>query len=68
MLTNHATNKCEAPYKGPIMITRCFTNGTVNEQYCLIQIRYNIRQIIPYKSDTNVEDINPKNMCDNVIL
>ena len=28
--------------------------------------RYNIRHINPYKSDTNVEDINPKNVSDGV--
>ena len=27
---------------------------------------HNIRRINPYKSDTNVEDINPKNMWDDV--
>ena len=27
---------------------------------------YNIRCIKPYKSDTKIEDINPKNMSDDV--
>ena len=48
------------------MITRCFTDGTVNIQYGPTQIRYNIRQIDPYKSDKNVEDINPENICDGL--
>ena len=52
-------------YKGPFVITWCWTNGTVTLQYGPEQIRYNIRQIKPYKSDTNVEDINPENMCDD---
>ena len=38
------------------------TNGTVNLQYGLIKIRHNIHWIKPYKYDTNVKDINPKNM------
>ena len=66
MLNNHTAYNYETPYKGPFFITRCFTNGTVNIQYGLIKIRHNIRQINPYKSDTNVEDIIPKNMCDDV--
>ena len=40
---------------------QCFTNGTVNLQYVPIKTRHNIRRINPYKSDTNVEYINPKN-------
>ena len=44
----------------------CFTNGAVNLQYGLTKIKYNICLIRPYKSDTNVEDINPKNMYDGV--
>ena len=48
------------------MITRCVTNVTVNLKYGVIKSTYNIYRIKPYKSDTNVEDINPKNMCDNV--
>ena len=48
------------------LITRCFTNGTVNLQYGPTKIRYNIRRIKPYKYDTNVEDINPENMYDEV--
>ena len=48
------------------MITPCFTKGTVNLQYGPTKIMYNIRQIKPYNFDTNVEDINPKNMYDEV--
>ena len=66
MLNNHAAYKYETPYKVPFLITQCFTNGTVNLQHGVTKIRYNIRQINPYKSDTNVEDINPENMYDEV--
>ena len=66
MLNNHATYKYETPYKGPFVITKCFTNGTVNIQHESKKIRYNIHQSKPYKSDTNVEYINPKNMCHDV--
>ena len=48
------------------MITQCFTNVTVNLQCGAIKIRYNIRRIKPYKSDTKVDDYNYKNMSDNV--
>ena len=68
MISNHAAQKYETPYKGPFLITRCFTNGTVNIQYGPTKIRYNIRRINTYKSDTKVEDINPENMCDDVII
>ena len=54
------------PCIGPFAITRCFTNGMVNLQYGPKKIRYNIRRINPYKSDTNVEDIKPENMYDDV--
>ena len=66
MLNNHAVYKYENPYKGPFLITRGFTNGTVNIQYGPTKIRHNVCRIKPYKSDTNIKDINPKNMCDNV--
>ena len=66
MLTNHAAYKYKRPYKFPFVITRCFTNGMLSMKYVPIQIRHNIRQIKPYKSDAKVEDINPKNMCDGV--
>ena len=35
-------------------------------QYGAIQITYNIPRIKPYRSDTKVEDFNPKNM-DNAV-
>ena len=66
MLNNHAAYKYKTPYKGPFFITRCWANGAIRIQYDLIQIRHNIRRIEPYKYDTNVEDIKPKNMCDYV--
>ena len=66
MINKHAVYKHKTPYKGPFVITQCWTNGTVTLQYGAIKIRYNIRHINLYKSDTNVEDINPENMCDDV--
>ena len=48
------------------MITRSFTNGTVNLKYGAIQVKYNTRRIKPYKPDANIEDINPKNMSDDI--
>ena len=56
MLTNHTEYKYETPYKGPFVITRCFTNGTVSLQFSSAEIMYNIRRIKTYKYDTNVED------------
>ena len=66
MLTNHAVYKYETPYKGPFLLMRCWTNGTVSIQYGPIKSRHNIYQIKPYKSDTTVEDINPNNMCEDI--
>ena len=48
------------------MITRFFTNDTVNLQYGPTKIRHNIHRIKTYKSKTNIEDINPENMYDDV--
>ena len=45
-----------------------WTNGTVTLQCGQIQNRHNICRIKPYKYDTNVEDINPENMYDDVNL
>ena len=66
MLTNNAAYKYETPYNRPFVITQCWTNGTVTLQYVLIQIRHIIGWIKPYTSDTNVEDITPENMYDDV--
>ena len=66
ILNKHVAYKYEMPYWGPFAITRCYTNSIVSLQYSPISIRHNIRQINPYKSDTNVEDINPENMYDEV--
>ena len=65
-INNHTAYKYETPYKVPFVITRCFTNGTVNLQYSPTKNRYNIRRIKTYKSDANVEDISSKNMSDDV--
>ena len=64
MLTYHTAYKYETPYRGPFVITQCFTNGTVNLQYGVIQIKYNIRRINPYRLDTKVEDYNSIHMYD----
>ena len=50
----------------PFVITRCWTNGTVSLKMGVREIRHDICGIIPYKSDTRVEDISSKNMSDNV--
>ena len=66
MLDNHTAYKYIIRYKGPFVITQCYTNGTVNLKCGALQIKYNIRRIKPYISDTNVEDISLKNMSDDV--
>ena len=65
MLNNHDAYKYETPYESPFVIKRCCTNGTVTLQYSPTKIRYNIHRIKPYKYDTNIEYINPKNMYDD---
>ena len=42
---NHTAYKYETPYKGPFVITQCFTNGMVMLQYGAIQITYNMHWI-----------------------
>ena len=66
MLTKHTSYKYEAPYKGPFVITQCFTNGKVKLQCGAIKIAYNIRHIKPYKVDTKVEDYNSIHMYNSV--
>ena len=66
MLTNHTVYKYETPYRGPFVMTQCFTNGTVMLQYGVTQNQYNIRRIKPYKSDAKVEYPNSINMYDYV--
>ena len=66
ILNNHYAYKYETPYKGPFLITQCWTNGTVTLQYGPKKIRHNIGWIEPYTSDKNVEDINPEDMYDDV--
>ena len=56
MLAKHTAYKYETPYTGQFGITRCWTNGTVSFKIGATEIRYNKRQIKPYKSDTKVED------------
>ena len=33
VLLNHTAYKYKTPYKGPFVITQCFTNATVKLQY-----------------------------------
>ena len=66
MLTNHTAYKNETAYKGPFVITQCFTNGTINLQCGVVQIKYNIRHIQPYISDTKVDNLSSVNISDNV--
>ena len=66
MLHNHALYKYKTPHRVPFVITQCFTNGTAMLQYGETEIRYNIRRIKPYKSDTKIEDFNSINMDDAV--
>ena len=68
MLTNHSAYKYETPYKGTFLITQCFTNVTVMLQYVPTKIKYNIRRIKPYKSDTKVQDSDSINMSDYVSI
>ena len=68
MITNHTEYKYETPYKGPFVITQCFTNGTLYLQYYSTKIRHNIRRIKPYKSYTKVEDFNSKNMSGDISI
>ena len=66
MLTKQNSYKYETLYTGPFVITNCFTNGTENLKFGPTKIRYDIRLIKPYKSDTKVEYISSKNMSDEV--
>ena len=66
MLTNHTAYKYETPYKGPFVITQCFIIGIVNLQCGVVQIRYNILCIKPYKFDTKVDGFSSKNKSDDV--
>ena len=56
MLTNHTAYKYRTPYAVPFLIKRCWTNGTVSLQIGATEIKYNIRRIKLYTSDTQVED------------
>ena len=56
MLTKHTAYKYEIPYTGPFVMTRCWTNVTFSLKIGAREIRYNIRRIKPYASDTKVED------------
>ena len=58
MLTNNTAYKYGIPYNGPFVLTQCWTNVKVALQCGPNKIRYNIRRIKTYTSDTNVEDLN----------
>ena len=60
MLNNHAAYKYETPYKGPFEIKQFWGNGMVSLQCGETKIRYNIRCIKPYTSDTNAKASNPE--------
>ena len=60
MLNNHAAYKYATLYKGAFLISHCWTNVMVTLQCGKTKIRYNIRRIKQYKSDTNIEDIKPE--------
>ena len=66
ILTKQTVQKYKTPYTVNVVITPCFTNGTVLLQCGVIQITYNIRRVKHYKYDTKVEDFNPNNMYDAV--
>ena len=66
ILNNHTAYKYETPYKVPFVITQCFANVTANLQCVPTKIKYNIRRINPYKSDTKVEDYNSINISDDI--
>ena len=51
MLNNNDAYKYETPYKGPFMITQCWTNGAFTLQCGTIKIEYNILSIKPHTSD-----------------
>ena len=68
MVYKYTAYKYETTYTGPFLITQCFTNVTINLQYGAKDIRYIIRRIKPYKSDTQVEDFIFKNMSDDVSI
>ena len=66
MLTKYTAYKYETQYTDPFVITQYFTNVKVESQYGVAKIRYNIRRTKPYKSDTNLEDINTEKTYDGV--
>ena len=68
ILTNNNSYIYETPYNGPFLITQYWKNSMVTLQCGLIKIRHNIRRINPYKYHTNIEYINPENMCDDVSI
>ena len=67
-LTKYIAYKYMTPCNGPFFITQCFINGTVKLQCGAIQIRYNIRCIKLYKSDTKVEYYDSINIYDTVSI
>ena len=64
MLTNNTAYKCETLYNNTFFITQIWNNSTVTIQYGATKTIHSIRCIKPYISDTNVEDVNIKNVND----
>ena len=57
MLVDKNAFKYETPYNGMFDVTQCCTNGTVTLECGTVKNGYNIHQINPYTTDTNVEYI-----------
>ena len=66
ILTKYTKIKYKTRYTVPFLITLCWTNSMVSLQYGTKGIRYSIRHINPYKSDTKVEYFSSKHICDDV--
>jgi len=54
MLENHRANKYEQPYKGPYLIQRVNTNGTVCLKMGAVVDTVNIRRIHPFRSPNSI--------------
>ena len=68
MIDNYAAYKYETPYKGPFLITQCWTNGMATVQYGEAKIRYTIQCIKPYTYDKTLKILTPKLNIDNITL
>ena len=66
MITNYTAYKYETPYKVHFLLKQCVFNSTVNLRCGMVQMKYNIRRINPYKYDTKVDGFSSNNMSDDV--